>query len=204
MIHVGLTGSIGMGKSATAAMFIEAGCPVYDADAVVHQLYAPGGAAVGPVEAAFPGVTGADGGIDRAKLSTRVVGNTEELQKLNRTVWPLMGEARREFLRKAEEAKAAIIVFDIPLLYETGGERNMDAVVVVSAPAHIQRERVLAREGMSEAKLDGILAQQMADEEKRARAHFVVDTSRGFDAARDQVAEIVATLKSPDWVSRKP
>jgi dephospho-CoA kinase len=204
MIHVGLTGSIGMGKSATAAMFVEAGCPVYDADAVVHQLYAPGGAAVGPVEAAFPGVTGADGGIDRAKLSTRVVGNTEELQKLNRTVWPLMGEARREFLRKAEEAKAPIIVFDIPLLYETGGERNMDAVVVVSAPAHIQRERVLAREGMSEAKLDGILAQQMADEEKRARAHFVVDTSRGFDAAREQVAEIVATLKSPDWVSRKP
>ena len=196
MITVGLTGSIGMGKSATAAMFEAEGIPVYDADAEVHRLYMPGGAAVGPVEAVFPGVTGADGGIDRARLSERVVNNPAELQRLNRTVWPLMGAARQEFMRTAEESKAEIVVFDIPLLYETGGERNMDAVVVVSAPADLQRQRVLAREGMSEAKLDGILARQMADAEKRAKAHFVVDTSRGFDAARAQVIEIIATLRA--------
>ncbi|HEY2708996.1 MAG TPA: dephospho-CoA kinase [Caulobacteraceae bacterium] len=201
MITLGLTGSIGMGKSATAEMFLEEGCPVYDADAEVHRLYAKGGAAVGPVEAAFPGVE-EDGAINRAKLSARVVGKSDELDKLNRIVWPLMGSARREFFRKAEEDAVAIVVLDIPLLYETGGERNMDAVVVVSAPADIQRERVLAREDMNEAKLDAILARQMADEEKRARAHFIVDTSRGFDAARVQVRDIVATLMRPDWSSR--
>jgi len=203
MIHVGLTGSIGMGKSATAAMFAEAGCPVYDADAEVHRLYAPGGAAVGPVGEAFPGVV-EDGRVDRAKLSDRVVGNPTELDRLNRIVWPLMGENRRAFLAKAEADGADILVFDIPLLFETGGERNMDAVVVVSAPAHVQRERVLAREGMSEAKLDGILARQMADVDKRARAHFVVDTSRGFEAARAQVREIIAALKRGERSALKP
>lgn len=195
MIHVGLTGSIGMGKSATAAMFAEAGCPVYDADAEVHRLYAKGGGAVGPVGEAFPGVV-EDGAVNRAKLSDLVVGKPEQLDRLNRIVWPLMGANRRAFLEQAEADKADIIVFDIPLLLETGGERNMDAVVVVSAPADIQRRRVLAREGMSEAKLDGILARQMADEEKRAKAHFVVDTSRGFEAARAQVIEIIATLRA--------
>jgi dephospho-CoA kinase len=195
MIHVGLTGSIGMGKSATAAMFAEAGCPVYDADAEVHRLYAQGGAAVGPVGEAFPGVV-EDGAVNRARLSDLVVGKPEQLDRLNRIVWPLMGANRRAFLEKAEADQADIIVFDIPLLLETGGERNMDAVVVVSAPADLQRQRVLAREGMSEAKLDGILARQMADEEKRAKAHFVVDTSRGFDAARAQVIEIIATLRA--------
>jgi dephospho-CoA kinase len=195
MITVGLTGSIGMGKSATAAMFAAEGCPVYDADAEVHRLYSPGGAAVGPVEAAFPGVV-EGGAVNRARLADLVVGKPDQLDRLNRTVWPLMGENRRAFFAKAEADGVDIVVLDIPLLFETGGERNMDAVVVVSAPAHIQRERVLAREGMSEAKLDGILARQMADEEKRARAHFVVDTSRGFDVAREQVKVIVAALRA--------
>ena len=201
MITVGLTGSIGMGKSATAAMFAAEGCPVYDADAEVHRIYARGGAAVEPVEAAFPGVV-RDGAIDRARLSERVVNDAEAFQRLNGIVWPLLGAARREFFRQAEADKALIVVLDIPLLFETGGERNMDAVVVVSAPADVQRRRVLEREGMSEAKLDAILARQMADAEKRARAHFVVDTGHGFDAAREQVREIVAALKRPDWRER--
>ena len=200
MITLGLTGSIGMGKSATAAMFAEQGCPVYDADAEVHRLYAKGGAAVAPVEAAFPGVE-ENGAINRARLSARVVNDNEAFQRLNGIVWPLLGTARREFFRKAEEDGVAIVVLDIPLLFETGGERNMDAVVVVSAPAEVQRQRVLAREDMNEAKLDAILARQMADEEKRARAHFVVDTGRGFDAARAQVRDIIAILKHPDWRS---
>ena len=201
MITLGLTGSIGMGKSATAAMFMAEGCPVYDADAEVHRIYASGGAAVEPVEAAFPGVV-RDGAIDRARLSERVLNDAEAFQRLNGIVWPLLGSARQAFFRQAEADRAPIVVLDIPLLFETGGERNMDAVVVVSAPAEMQRERVLAREGMSEAKLDAILARQMADAEKRARAHFVVDTSRGFEAAREQVREIVATLKLPDWRER--
>jgi dephospho-CoA kinase len=202
MITLGLTGSIGMGKSATAAMFAEQGCPVYDADAEVHRLYAKGGAAVEPVEAAFPGVA-EDGAINRARLSARVVNDNEAFQRLNGIVWPLLGTARREFFRQAEEARVAIVVLDIPLLFETGGERNMDAVVVVSAPADVQRQRVLARDDMNEAKLDAILARQMADEEKRARAHFVVDTSRGFDAARAQVRDIIAALKHPEWRSAR-
>ncbi len=201
MITLGLTGSIGMGKSATAAMFMAEGCPVYDADAEVHRIYARGGAAVEPVEAAFPGVV-RDGAIDRARLSERVLNDAEAFQRLNGIVWPLLGAARREFFRQADADQAPIVVLDIPLLFETGGERNMDAVVVVSAPAEMQRQRVLAREGMSEAKLDAILARQMADAEKRARAHFIVDTSRGFEAARDQVREIVAALKRPDWRER--
>jgi dephospho-CoA kinase len=201
MITIGLTGSIGMGKSATAAMFAEEGCPVYDADAEVHKVYAKGGAGVEPVEAAFPGVA-EDGAINRARLSERVVHDPEAFQRLNGIVWPLLGAARRAFFRQAEEDQVPIVVLDIPLLFETGGERNVDATVVVSAPADMQRARVLAREGMSEAKLDGILARQMADVEKRARAHFIVDTSRGFEAAREQVRAIVAALKRPDWRER--
>ena len=201
MITLGLTGSIGMGKSATAAMFSAEGCPVYDADAEVHRLYAPGGAAVAAVEAAFPGVE-ENGAINRAKLSARVVGDDAAFRKLNGIVWPLMGEARRKFFEDAERNKADIVVLDIPLLFETGGERNVDAVVVVSAPPDVQRQRVLAREDMNEAKLDSILARQMADVEKRARAHFVVDTSRGFDAAREQVRAIIAGLRRADWRER--
>jgi dephospho-CoA kinase len=202
MITLGLTGSIGMGKSATAAMFAEAGCPVYDADAEVHRLYAAGGAAVTPVEAAFPGVE-ENGAINRATLSARVMNDDEAFRRLTSIVWPLLGTARREFFRKAEEDGVDIVVLDIPMLFETGGERNVDAVVVVSAPAEVQRQRVLAREEMDEAKLDALLARQMADVEKRARAHFVVDTSRGFDAARTQVADIIAELRRPDWRQRR-
>ena len=201
MITLGLTGSIGMGKSATGQMFVEEGCPLYDADAEVHKVYAKGGAAVGPVEAAFPGVA-EDGAINRARLSDKVVGDHAAMDRLNSIVWPLLGAARRDFFAKAEADGAPIVVLDIPLLFETGGERNMDAVVVVAAPADVQRARVLAREGMSEAKLDGILARQMDNEEKRARAHFVVDTGQGFDVAREQVRAIVAALKRPDWRER--
>lgn len=195
MIVVGLTGSIGMGKSTTAAMFAEFGAPIYDADAEVRRLYAKGGRAVAPIEAAFPGVT-VDGVVDRARLGDRVLGDPTALQKLNSIVWPLMGEARAAFFRAAETAGADVVVLDIPLLFETGGERNVDAVVVVSAPPDLQRERVLARPGMSEAKLDAILAAQMADAEKRARAHFVVETGSGVEAARRQVREILDTLRA--------
>jgi len=198
MITLGLTGSIGMGKSATAAMFAEEGCPVYDADAEVHRLYARGGAAVAPVEAAFPGVE-EDGAINRAKLSARVLNDSEAFQRLNGIVWPLMGTARRKFFEQAEADGVDIVVLDIPLLFETGGERNMDAVVVVSAPADLQRERVLARPDMNEAKLDAILARQMADAEKRVRADFIVDTGQGFEHARKQVRDIIAQLRRPDW-----
>jgi dephospho-CoA kinase len=194
MIVVGLTGSIGMGKSTTAAMFAEAGAPVYDADAEVRRLYAVGGPAVALVEAAFPGVT-QDGAVDRARLGDRVLGDPEALARLNAIVHPLMGEARSAFFAQAREAKTDVVVLDIPLLFETGGERNVDAVVVVSAPAPMQRERVLARPGMSEAKLDAILAAQMADAEKRARADYVVDTGAGMDAARKQVLAILAALR---------
>ncbi|MFI4973765.1 MAG: dephospho-CoA kinase [Caulobacterales bacterium] len=200
MIVVGLTGSIGMGKSTTAAMFADEGCPVYDADDEVRRVYAPGGAAVGPVGEAFPGVI-KDGAVDRAALSDKVVGDHAAMDRLNRVVHPLLGARRAEFFAKANADKAPIVVLDIPLLFETGGERNVDAVVVVSAPARVQRERVLAREGMSAVKLDGILARQMADVDKRARAHFVVDTSQGLVHARAQVRDIIATLLSPGWRS---
>lgn len=194
MKTIGLTGSIGMGKSTTAAMFAEAGVPVYDADAEVHRIYARGGAAVAPLEAAFPGVV-KDGAVDRAALGARVLGDNDAMDRLNRIVHPLLGASRADFFRKAEESGADMVVLDIPLLFETGGERNVDAVVVVSAPAHIQRARVLEREGMSEARLDGILARQMADAEKRARAHYVVDTGQGLESARAQVAEILKALR---------
>jgi dephospho-CoA kinase len=196
VIVVGLTGSIGMGKSTTAAMFREAGVPVYDADAAVHDLYAKGGAAVAPVGEAFPGVVRA-GAVDREALRQRVLGDPEALKRLNAIVHPLVGRDRVGFFREAEAQGADMVVLDIPLLFETGGHANMDAVVVVTAPAELQRERVLARPGMTPERLDAILAQQMADAEKRALAHFVVDTSRGLEAAREQVAEIVAVLRDP-------
>ena len=195
MIVIGLTGSIGMGKSATAAMFKEEGCPVLDADAQVHAAYAPGGVAVGPLEAAFPGVTTPEGGVDRAKLSDLVVGNPAAMDKLNSVVHPLLRGSRAAFFEGAKAGGADMVVLDIPLLFETGGEKTVDAVVVVSAPAEMQRARVLAREGMNEAKLDAILARQMSDVEKRARAHYIVDTSQGFDHARAQVRDIIAALR---------
>ena len=196
MLTIGLTGSIGMGKSTTAAMFREAGIPVYDADAAVADLYMTGGAAVAPLEAAFPGVT-KDGAVDREALRTRVLGDDAAMARLNAIVHPLVGADRVHFFKAAQDAKADMVVLDIPLLYETGGDANMDAVVVVSAPPDQQRERVLARPGMTPERLDAILSRQMADAEKRARAHFVVDTGRGLEPARAQVAEIIATLRDP-------
>ena len=195
MITVGLTGSIGMGKSTTAAMFAAEGVPVYDADAEVHALYARGGAAVEPLEAAFPGVV-VDGAVDRVKLSHHVVGKPDELKRLEAIVHPLVGESRVGFFQKAVADGADIVILDIPLLFETGGEVAVDAVVVVSAPADLQRQRVLARPGMDEAKLDAILDRQMADAEKRARAHFVIDTGLGLDHARAQVRDVLKRLRA--------
>lgn len=201
MITIGLTGSIGMGKSTTAAMFAAEGVPVYDADAEVHALYAQGGGAVEPVGAAFPGVV-RDGAVDRAALSAQVVGNPEALKRLEAIVHPLVGATRAGFFERAARDGADLVVLDIPLLFETGGEKRVDAVVVVSAPADVQRQRVLARPGMAEDKLDAILARQMHDAEKRARAHFVIDTGRGLDAAREQVREVIAALRQPGWAER--
>jgi dephospho-CoA kinase len=194
MILVGLTGSIGMGKSTTAEMFARAGAPVYDADAEVRRLYAPGGAAVAPVEAAFPGVTVA-GAIDRADLAERVLGDPAALARLNGIVWPLMGVSRAQFLSRAEAAGADFAIMDIPLLLETGGERNVDVVVVVSAPEAVQRRRVLGRPGMTQEKFDAILAAQMPDQDKRARADFVIDTSLGLNSAKSQVAAVITALR---------
>lgn len=191
MFILGLTGSVGMGKSATAQMFADEGVPVHDADAAVHRLYE--GEAVAAIEAAFPGTT-ANGKVDRVRLGERVIGHPDEIRRLERIVHPLVARVRDAFLAQARRDGAGIAVLDIPLLYETGGERFCDAVVVVSAPAEVQRERVLARPGMTEAKFAAILAKQMPDAEKRARADFVVDTSQGFDAARAQVRDILARV----------
>ena len=201
MIVLGLTGSIGMGKSTTAAMFEALGAPVYDADAAVHALYAAGGGAVGAVEALFPGVTDAAGAIDRAALAARVVGDPEALRRLEAAVHPLVGAHRAAFF--AAVAHAEVVVVDVPLLFETGGERSVDAVAVVSAPAELQRARVLSRPGMTPAKLDAILARQTPDADKRARADFVIDTGRGLDAARAQVAAVLARLRDPGFRSRR-
>ena len=198
MILIGLTGSIGMGKSTTAAMFRDLGVPVYDADAAVHRLYDTGGAAVGPVGQAFAGVV-RDGRVDREALRQAVLGKPEELKHLNAIVHPLVGRDRIGFFAKAEADGADLVVLDIPLLFEPGGHAGVDAVVVASAPADMQRKRVLARPGMTPDRLDAILAQQLADAEKRARAHFVVDTSRGLEPARQQVAEIIAAVRDPQF-----
>lgn len=202
MIHIGLTGSIGMGKSTTAQMFRDAGVPVYDADAAVAALYVKGGAAVEPLEAAFPGVT-RDGAVDREALRLRVLGDDAAMTRLNAVVHPLLGRDRLEFHRQAEDSGANILVFDIPLLFETGGERNMDAVVVVTAPADVQRARVLAREGMTPERLDAILARQTPDADKRARADFVIDTGQGLEAAREGVRRVLEAIRDPAWKSRR-
>ena len=191
MFILGLTGSIGMGKSTTANFFREAGVPVHDSDAVVHRLYE--GEAVGPVEAAFPGVA-VDGKIDRAKLAAKLVGNPEALRELEEIVHPLVRAVSERFIAEQAARGARVIVLDIPLLFETGGESRVDAVVVVSAPAEVQRARVLGRDGMTAERLDALLARQMSDAEKRARAHFVVDSSRSFDSARAQVHGILRAI----------
>jgi len=188
---LGLTGSIGMGKSATARMFREFGVPVHDADAAVHTLYR--GEAVAPVEAAFPGVT-RDGMIDRPALAARVLGDREALARLEAIVHPLVRAQETAFLDRARSSHARLVVLDIPLLLETGARDRVDAVAVVSAPAQIQRTRVLDREGMTPDKLDAILAKQMPDAEKRRHAHFIIDTGRGFEAARHQVAGVLRAL----------
>lgn len=198
MIVLGLTGSIGMGKSTTARMFAEAGALVWDADAAVHRLYAPGGAAVEPLGRAFPGVV-VDGAVDRARLARSLGRDETAFRRLEAIVHPLVAADRAETLKAAADAGARLAVVDIPLLFETGGEAFVDAVVVVTADADVQAERVLARPGMTRDRLDAILARQTPDAEKRARADFLVDTGRGLEAARDQVRAIVGTVLSPSW-----
>lgn len=194
---VGLTGSIGMGKSTVGAMFAGAGAPVFDSDAAVHALYAPGGAAVAPVEAAFPGVT-RDGAIDRAELSKRVVGNEQAIRALEAIVHPLVAQERFAFLDRQQEAGTEVVIFDIPLLFEGGGGEGLDAVVVVSAPADVQRARVLARPGMTLEKFEAILARQTPDAEKRARADYVIDTGGSLDATRAQVSAVLDAIREQD------
>ncbi len=193
MFILGLTGSIGMGKTATAKMFADEGVPVQDADAVVHALYE--GEATPLIEAAFPGTT-ANGAVDRVKLGALVIGNPDAIKRLEAIVHPLVAQKRDQFVAESAKAGADVAVLDIPLLFETGGEKRCDAVVVVSAPSGTQRERVLARPGMTEERFGAILAKQMPDAEKRRRADFIVDTSRGFDAARQQVREILAQVRT--------
>ena len=188
---LGLTGSIGMGKSTTAKLFAEAGVPVYDADAAVHQLYE--GEAAPAIEAAFPGTT-ANGKVDRTKLSARVVHDPAAIKQLEQIVHPMLGASRTKFFADAEAANAPVVVLDIPLLFETGGEKRVDAVVVVSTSPELQRERVLARGTMDEAKLDAIIAKQTPDAEKRRRADFVVDTSHGLEPVRAQIKHILAEV----------
>jgi dephospho-CoA kinase len=188
MIILGLTGSIGMGKSTTAKLFAEAGVPVYDADATVHRLYE--GEAVAAIEAAFPGTT-ADGKVDRNKLSAHVVHDPAAIKRLEGIVHPMLGASRQKFLHDAERSGAPVVVVDVPLLYETGGEKRVDAVVVVTTTPEIQRARVLARDNMSGERLDAILARQLPDAEKRKRADFVVDTSHGLDPVRARIRDIL-------------
>lgn len=189
---LGLTGSIGMGKSAVAQMLREEGVPVFDADAAVHQLQGPGGPLLPAIEAAFPGTTGPEG-VKRAELGARVFGNPEALKRLEAIVHPAVGEMRAAFL--AENSDTPLICFDIPLLYERGGPSGLDAVAVVSAPAEAQRARVLARPGMTVEKFEQILALQVPDAEKRARADFVIDTGTTLARTREAVAELVANLR---------
>jgi dephospho-CoA kinase len=188
MIVLGLTGSIGMGKSTTAKLFAEAGAPVYDADAAVHLLYE--GEAVPAIEAAFPGTT-ANGKVDRNKLSARVVHDPSAMRRLEQIVHPMLGASRQKFLIEAERSGAPVAVVDVPLLFETKGEGRVDAVVVVTTSPEIQRERILARPNMTDEKLDAILARQMPDAEKRRRANFVVDTSHGLDPVRMRIRDIL-------------
>jgi dephospho-CoA kinase len=185
---LGLTGSIGMGKSTTAKLFAEAGVPVYDADATVHKVYE--GEAVPAIEAAFPGTT-AGGRVDRARLSAKVVHDAAAIKRLEGIVHPMVRAYHQKFLDDAERAGAPVAVVDIPLLFETGGDQRVDAVVVVTTSPELQRERILARGTMSAETLDAILAKQMPDQEKRRRADFVVDTSHGLDPVRARIRDIL-------------
>jgi dephospho-CoA kinase len=192
MIVLGLTGSIGMGKSTVATMFAEEGVPVFDADAAVHRLQGPDGALVDEIEAHFPGTTGSEG-VNRSALADRVLGEPEQLLRLEALVHPAVAKARRDFL--AAHASAPIVVLDIPLLFEAGGVNEVDKVAVVSAAPAVQRERTLARPGMNAAKFEKILARQLPDEEKRARADFVIPTDVSLDETRASIRRILACLK---------
>jgi dephospho-CoA kinase len=185
---LGLTGSIGMGKSTTAKLFAEAGVPVYDADATVHMIYE--GEAAPAIETAFPGTT-TGSKVDRALLSAQVVHDAAAMQRLEQIVHPMLRRYHEKFLADAEASGAAVAVLDVPLLFETGGENRVDAVVVVSTTPEIQRQRILARDGMTAERLDALLARQLPDAEKRRRADFVVDTSHGLDPVRARIREIL-------------
>jgi dephospho-CoA kinase len=189
MIILGLTGSIGMGKSTTAKLFAEAGVPVYDADATVHMVYE--GEAAPAIEAAFPGTT-ANGKVDRSKLSAQVVHDAAAMKRLEQIVHPMLRAYHQKFLEDAERSGAPVAVVDVPLLFETGGEKRVDAVVVVTTSPEVQRERILARDDMTGEKLDAILARQLPDAEKRKRADFVVDTSHGLDPVRARIRDILS------------
>ena len=199
MIILGLTGSIGMGKSTTGRMFTDEGALLWDADAAVHRLYARGGAAVEPLGEAFPGVV-VDGAVDRARLAEALGRDETAFKRLEAIVHPLVAQDRAEDLAAARAEGVRLAVLDIPLLFETGGDAFVDAVVVVTADPEVQAARVLARPGMTRDRFEAILARQTPDAEKRRRADFLVDTGRGLDAAREQVAQIVGTVLSPDWV----
>jgi dephospho-CoA kinase len=188
---LGLTGSIGMGKSTTAKLFAEAGVPVYDADATVHRVYQ--GEAAPAIEAAFPGTT-SDGKVDRARLSAKVVHDPAAIRRLEQIVHPMLRSYHQKFLEDAEQAGAPVVVMDVPLLFETGGEKRVDAVVVVTTAPEVQRERILARGTMTAETLDAILARQTPDAEKRRRADFVVDTSHGLDPVRARIRDILAEV----------
>ncbi|WP_309084213.1 dephospho-CoA kinase [Chelativorans sp.] len=191
MIVIGLTGSIGMGKSTTARMFVEEGVPVHDSDATVHKLYA--GEAAPMVEALFPGTT-INGRVDREQLAKAVVANAEALRKLENLIHPLVRRDADRFVEEHRRKGTPLVVLDVPLLFETGGTDRVDKVVVVSAPAEVQRRRVLARPGMTEEKFEQILARQVPDVEKRKQADFVIDSSKGMDAARRAVRVIIDQL----------
>lgn len=192
MLKLGLTGSIGMGKSTVAAMFAEAGVPVFDADAEVHRLQGPAGKVVAAIEARFPGTTG-DAGVNRTALAEAVLGDDAAMKALEAIVHPAVGAERADFLRR--HADAPLVLFDIPLLFETGGERAVDKVAVVSAAPEVQRARTLQRPGMSEAKFDAILARQLPDAEKRRRADFVIPTDVPLDQTRAAVHRVIACLR---------
>jgi dephospho-CoA kinase len=197
MIVLGLTGSVGMGKSTASKLFSEEGVPVYDADEAVHALYK--GAAAQLIEDAFPGTT-RDGEVDRAVLSRAVFGNPDALKKLEGIVHPLVRQVETNFVEAARSAGAPLVVLDIPLLFENKGEERCDLVAVVSAPAEIQRERVMRREGMTEEKFAAILKRQVPDAEKRARADIVIDTSGSIENTQQQVKDIIARFTSPPGV----
>nr|WP_070960873.1 dephospho-CoA kinase [Hyphomonas sp. Mor2] len=197
MIILGLTGSIGMGKTATAAMFEAAGLPVYDADAAVHALYEKGGAAVGPLSERFGDIL-KDGAVDRAALRAKVVDDPSAMKDLEQIVHPLVGQSQLSFRQQALESESKIAVLDIPLLFETGGDQRCDYVAVVTAPADVQRARVLARGEMDEAQFEQIRTKQMSDADKRARADFVISTAFGFDFTRAHVQAIIDLLNGLD------